>query len=296
MKFRDIVALILLIVVALGGQVFRSDPDTPPPSPRFDNPRRPAPEAFTNQPWDAETRTWLESRPGAGARKSSDWMAPERNSYVDIPKRRGSGTGTAFAVGDGKWLTARHVTDGCSEIALQTGPGKGIRVSSVVNHPNADVALLTTRNGPPPFPLGSDAARGDDGYLIGFPKGKPGAVHVSKIGTTTLREGGRYQTRERAAVWSERSRIPDQFGSLGGLSGGPTFSADGRLAGVVLAEEPRRGRVLTAEVATLKQMMADAGPAGQTVLAGAMNGDTYPKVARELLTSLRIAKVLCRVR
>ncbi|MEX0695680.1 MAG: serine protease [Rhodospirillales bacterium] len=296
MQFRDIVALILLIAVALGGQLLRSDPDTPIPPPQADNPRRPAPQAFTDQPWDAETRAWLESRPSAGPRKSADWIAPERNAYVDLPKRRGSGTGTAFAVGDGKWLTARHVTDGCSEIALQTAPGKGIRVSSAVNHPNADVALLTTRSGPIPFPLGTDAARGDDGYLIGFPKGKPGAVHVSMIGTTTLREGGRYQTRERASVWSERSRIPGQFGSLGGLSGGPTFSADGRLAGVVLAEEPRRGRVLTAEVATLGQMINQAGPAPQTRPADKLSSDSYPKIARELLTSLRIAKVLCRVR
>lgn len=296
MRFRDIVALILLGVVAFVGQLMRGDPEIPTPPPQNENPRRPAPQAYTGQPWSAETEGWLSEAPSSRTRLAPDWLTPEQRSVVDLPSRRTSGTGTAFAVGDGKWLTARHVSDGCNDIGLQVAPKKGIKVSDSKNHPNADVALLTTRNGPAPFPLGADAARGDDGYMIGFPQGRPGAVHATKIGTTLLHERGRYKTRERADVWSERSRIPDRAGSLGGLSGGPVFVSDGRLVGVVLAEEPRRGRILSAQPATLKQMIDQAGAPDRAEVAGELGAATYPRTARTLLTSLRVAKVLCRIR
>lgn len=298
MRLRDIMALILAGIVVIVGQIMRAGPDVPLPAPPpyTENPRRPAPKIDTGKLWAEETESWLNEGPGKRFRLSPDWSPPESRSLVEIGPRKTSGTGTAFAVGDGKWLTARHVTDGCDDIGLQTAPRKGIRVIDAENHPNADVTLLTTRNGPVPFPLGPGAANGDNGYMIGFPKGSPGAVHATKIGTTMLQERGRYKTRERADVWSERSRIPDRFESLGGLSGGPAFAADGRIVGVVLAEDRRRGRVISAEPATLRSMMERAGPTGRTDAAPALDAENYPAAARGLLTSLRVAKVLCRVR
>ncbi len=299
MRLRDIVALIILGIVVAVGQIMRAGPDAPAPPPQAppgtENPRRPAPKVDPGKLWAEETESWLNEGPNERFRLAPDWTPPEQRSVVDVGHRKTSGTGTAFAVGDGKWLTARHVTDGCDKIGLQVAPRKGIQVTGTVNHPNADVTLLTTRNGPPPFPLGGDAAKGDDGYMVGFPKGRPGAVHATKIGTTVLQERGRYKTRERADVWSERSRVPDRFDSLGGLSGGPAFAADGRLVGVVLAEEPRRGRVISAEPATLRRMIEQAGTTGATEAAGPFDAETYPRTARGLLTSLRVAKVLCRV-
>lgn len=295
MRVRDIMALILLGIVVVAGQIMRAGPEAPAPTPppSAENPRRPAPKADPGKLWAEETESWLNDGPSQRFRLAPDWSPPERRSFVDVGPRKTNGTGTAFAVGDGKWLTARHVTDGCNDIGIQVAPRKGIKVQRVDNHPNADVALLTTRNGPTPFPFGSGAGIGDDGYMIGFPKGRPGAVHATKIGTTVLQERGRYKTRERADVWSERSRVPARFESLGGLSGGPTFDSAGRIIGVVLAEEPRRGRVISAEPATLTAMIADAG-GGQP--AGSLDAEKYPATARALLTSLRVAKVLCRVR
>lgn len=298
MRLRDIIALIVMGVVFAFGQFMRSEPDAPEsaPPPSVENPRRPAPDIDGGKLWAGETEDWMNEGPSERFRLTPDWTAPERRSFVDLEPRKTNGSGTAFSVGDGKWLTARHVTDGCDDIGLQIASRKGIRVTNLENHPNADVTLLTTKTGPRPFPLGDQVTRGDDGYLVGFPKGRPGAVHATKIGTTILQERGRYKTRERADVWSERSRIPDRFDSLGGLSGGPAFSADGHLVGVVLAEEPRRGRVISAEPATLSHMIQRAGHIGQTTAAGPFDPNAYPKAARVLLTSLRVAKVLCRVR
>lgn len=296
MRFRDIIALIALIAVALGGQLFRDEAVTPPPPPA-ENPRRPAPHVFKDAPWDAETVAWLSESPTASPAKSTDWAGIGREAIVDIPKSRHSGSGTAFAIGTGAWLTARHVVDGCDEIGLQVAAKKALRVTDVTIHPNADVALLRTSKGPAPFQIGGGASRSGDGYMIGFPAGKPGAVYGHKIGVTTLNENGRYRTRESADVWSERSRIPDRFGSLGGLSGGPVFTGDGRIGGVVLAEEPRRGRLFTAQPATLQFLMKSENlKPSEDALPASLGPDSYPAAARVMLTSLRVAKVLCRVR
>ncbi len=297
MRFRDILAVIALIFVAIGGQVFRGGGEEVTPfAPAPDNPRRPAPHLYSDGPWDAETRAWMADGPTSSPFRGGLGGIP-RQAVIDVPTRRGSGTGTAFAMAPGIWLTARHVVDGCDTLGVQIEDRRALRVDQVLNHPNADVALLRTSGAPDPFALGTGAGNGDLGYMIGFPKGQPGAVHGRKIGTTILRERGRFRTREIADVWSERSRIPDRFESLGGLSGGPVFTADGRIAGIVLAEERRRGRMFTAQPATVRTMLERGGvtPAG-TGSVGGLTPGAYPTAARDLLTSLRIAKVLCRVR
>lgn len=294
MRRKDIIALILLAVFAIGGQILKS-PDPVPDDPI--NPRRPAPQIQSDQPWDAQTRAWLSKSPTRSQNVAPDWAGIPQTSVIEIPTERGSGSGTAFAVGPGAWLTARHVVDGCDVLGLLVRDRKGIKITSVEHHPHADVSLVKTKGSPQAFGFGSQPSNGDDGYMIGFPKGQPGGVHGRKIGTTTLKERGRYKTRELADVWSERSRVPDRFDSLGGLSGGPVFSDDGRFVGVVLAEERRRGRVITAQTATVRTMFQRASVTPETTnTASRLSTNGYPAVARDLLTSLRIAKVICRVR
>lgn len=294
MRRKDIIAIILLAIFAVGGQILKSPapiPDDPT------NPRRPAPQIQGDQPWDAQTREWLSQGPTRARNVAPDWAGIPQTSVIEIPTDRSSGSGTAFSVGPGAWMTARHVVDGCNVLGLLVRDQKGIKITSVEHHPNADVSLVRTSGSPPAFAFGSQAQDGDDGYMIGFPKGQPGGLHGRKIGTTVLKERGRYRTREFADVWSERSRIPDRFDSLGGLSGGPVFSDDGRFIGVVLAEERRRGRVLTAQTSTVYNMFQRANVSPATNNADSqLTAGGYPAVARDLLTSLRVAKVVCRVR
>ena len=257
----------------------------------------PAPQVQSDQPWDAQTRTWLSQAPTRSRNGAPDWAGIPQTSVIDIPSDRSSGSGTAFSVGPGAWLTARHVVDGCDVLGLLVRDRKGIKITSVEHHPHADVSLVKTKGSPKAFGFGSQPFDGDDGYMIGFPKGQPGGVHGRKIGTTTLKERGRYKTRELADVWSERSRVPARFDSLGGLSGGPVFSEDGRFVGVVLAEERRRGRVITAQTATVHTMFQRANVTPETMNTdNRLTATGYPAVARDLLTSLRVAKVVCRVR
>lgn len=292
MSRRDLLALVLLVLVAAAGKLMQVAPEPAPAPPPGETPRRPAPAVPGDGLWAAETQAWLSDAPAPSPNASAPWSRVPNQANVDIPFDRSSGSGTAFAVGDGLWFTARHVIDGCDDVGIQTERRKAIKASVRV-HRNADVALLTTRTGPAPFAVAPAAAVGEDGYMVGFPKGAPGAVHARKIGDTTLRERGRYNTRETADVWAERSRIPNRFGSLGGLSGGPVFDARGRIVGAVLAEEPRRGRVFAAQPATLRGLVADsaADVGGVHFTEGA-----YPQTARTLILERRVSRVLCRVR
>jgi len=291
MRLRDFLALFAVVIITVGGQILRGENHA---RPQIENPRRPAPDLHSNVPWDAHTRDWLTKKPAAVTPSAPPWVGVESQAIVEIPHERSSGSGTAFAVGNGQWLTARHVIDGCDDVGLQYSPGKAVRVSSIRNHPNADVALLVTKRGPQPFELSKGASRGDNGFMIGFPTGKPGAVLGSKIGTTTLKEEGRYRTRESADVWSERTRLPNRTGSLGGLSGGPIFTDDGRVVGVVLAESKRRGRVFTAQPETMRDLFNGSNETFATPVP--LNEADYPSTARNWLTSLQISKVLCRVK
>ena len=112
-----------------------------------------------------------------------------------------------------------------------------------------------------------------------------------------MRHRGRMGFREKVNVWGEVSRIPGRFGSLGGLSGGAVFDDTGRVIGVVEAESRRRGRIMTGEPKTISETLKLARvnvKPGETVGGGFSKND-YPQAARRLITTLRIARVVCRV-
>lgn len=309
MRARDVIAFLLLIVIA-GVSYFRdrAKPEAPfqPPGQQQEAPRRPSPEKFRDAPaevpagapWEVETRAWLTDRPARQTTEASENFMLGRGGDIVLDEKRRSGSGTAFAVGDGVWLTARHVIDGCDDIGIQTGTKRAVKVSNATTHPNADVAILKTRQTPPALSI-APATGGDvrNAFMVGFPAGKPGAVSATQIGQSTLRERGRYRTAEPVRVWSERDRIPDRAGSLGGLSGGAVFDRDGTVIGVVLAEERRRGRIITALPATLYETAREAGATiGGGGKGGTFSEKDYPLTARELITSLRVARAICRVR
>ena len=302
MRRVDWLLVIFLIVGAVGGKILgigegdgaRVQPADPVP----ENPRRPAPRGYTPRAWDMETREWQTAAPKSKRNEISARAPLPREGVILDDGKRSSSTGSAFSISDdGTWLTARHVAEGCDVTWVQIAPKKALKVRRTVIHPRADVAVLETRGAPAGLRL-ADAAprRGDNAYNVGFPKGAPGAVHARFLGEMTMRHRGRRGYRERVNVWSEVSRIPGRFGSLGGLSGGAVFDDVGRIVGIVEAESRRRGRIMTAKPATIRDLLSRAGAKPKPGPDGGdFTGRTYPQTARHLITTLRVARVVCRV-
>ena len=303
MRSLDWFLVLLLIVGAVGSKALKfgasEGAEKRSSSSISGNPRRPAPLGHIPRAWDMETKDWLMALPRS-KRNEIPAHAPIPHEGVILENgKRSSSSGSAFSVSDGGvWLTARHVVEGCDTIWVQIAPNRALKVQRAITHPRADVAVLKTRGGPSGLMLSDAQPRhGDDAFNIGFPRGMPGAVHGRYLGETTMRHRGHRGFREMVNVWSEVSRIPGRFGSLGGLSGGAVFDDTGRVIGVVEAESRRRGRVMTGRPKTINEILELARvnvKPGDTAGGGFTQND-YPKAARRLITNLRIARVVCRV-
>ena len=156
MRKIDILALLLVAVVAIGGKLFAGGGEGAAP-----DERRPDPRGFA---------------PGHAVPAPA--LPDEPTIVVTIEERKQNSTGTAFSVDrSGIWITARHVTDGCDTVALQPRDGRPVRARRVDAHGFADISVLWTRGGAPAMALARPRPReGQDGYSFGFPKGLPGDV------------------------------------------------------------------------------------------------------------------------
>ena len=165
---------------------------------------------------------------------------------IEEPGRQADSMGTAFAVDrDGAWLTAEHVTHGCSRVGLEDG--RFARpVSRVIESREADAALVADAlPSPEALPLTARMPQpGTPGFHMGFPASQPTLVVSELIGEASARRG-RSDVRQPVLAWAERGRIPEGDGTLSGISGGPVFAEDGHVVGVNSAATDRRGRILT---------------------------------------------------
>jgi serine protease Do len=297
MRKFDWIVLFLVIVVAIGGK-FQSDNGSVPEN---HSQRRPDSSLFAPQYWDAETVAWLGEGTQEKRAETSFVLTIPKEGTIKNDRRKGSSTGSAVSISsDGYWLTARHVVEGCDQTYLRSGERQVIRVARIVMHPRADVALLFTDGAPEGVPVAASIEAIGDSFSIGFPKGEPGAVHGRFLGEMTMRHTGKRRYRERVYAWSILSEIPRRFASLGGLSGGAVIDGAGRIVGVVQSEAPRRGRFMTARPKTYRELFdlagidvpMTSGPASEITVSAA----NFGTVARQLITTLRVAKVLCIVK
>ncbi len=215
---------------------------------------------------------------------------------VEVPGQTQPGTGTAFSVADsGVWLTARHVVEGCRQVALVVAEGRGVAATVSID-PSGDAAILRTDGGAPAMPLGLDKPlkRGERAFHPGFPQGRPGEAASRLLGRENLVVRGRGSRTEPVLVWAEVGRTDELQGTLAGLSGAPALDATGRVIGVTVAEAPRRGRIYTTAPETMRGAFANAGVRPASFAVGeTINVENYGRVADGLRRDLRIAQVVC---
>lgn len=244
---RDFALIIVAIVLGVtAGRVFF---DFPAQANEFVERR---PDARTG-PSGATTAKAVSRRRPLPVHSASD------PSFTVTLAKKVSSTGTAFATGTaGHWLTARHVVDGCSQVALAHQSEQPIMANA--HHTNADLSLLAGEAGPRGLPLGNKRLEaGQDGFHFGFPQGKSGAVHSKLLGRRQMRLRGRYRTAEPVIAWVEQTRLPVERSRLNGISGGPVLDQAGHVVGATLAVSARRGRIYSTDPATIRAFASKHG-------------------------------------
>ncbi len=214
---------------------------------------------------------------------------------VTAPK---DGIGTAFAVNtNGQWLTARHVVEGCDEVALLVAPEHYIRARRVAISQEHDLALIETATSPFPVVLDTESSLklGTYGYHVGYPQGRPGEAASRLLARSNLISKGQRNGSESVLAWAETGRTRGLLGSLGGLSGGPVYDETGRVRGVIVAESPRRGRIYTASPETVADFLQAQGVELIGERPRPFSPDSYGQEADFARRNLQVVKVACSV-
>ena len=217
---------------------------------------------------------------------------------IKTPATAAPGAGTAFSVGEGGlWLTARHVVDDCSKLAIVVGPNR-----AVVAQPHilgqGETAVLTTQGGTPPLGFApiQTLRRGAIAYHVGFPGNAPGEAMSRLVRRETLLEHGRRGVEvESVLTWTETARTPGLAANLSGLSGAPALDPSGRVVGVTIAQAARRGRIYTTRPQALRAALAIVGRPIPTVTLPTqpLTAATYGQIASDLRRTLRVVQLVC---
>ena len=211
----------------------------------------------------------------------------------DIPFQ--PATGTAFSIAHtGRWVTARHVVEGCRRPAILVGGGRAV-AADVRLAPRADIAVLQTAGGPPALPIAplGTLRAGQRGFHPGFPQARAGEVTSRLLGRETLNVRGRGQRDEPVLAWAEVGRTDGLGGTLAGLSGAPVMDRQGRVVGVTIAESPRRGRIYTTSPDTFQPAVRGVQRADEPLTGRVVTVDNYGLIADDLRRDLRVARVVC---
>ena len=166
--------------------------------------------------------------------------------------RRQGGSGTAFYIGQNTWVTARHVINQCPKVFMSFDK-KQTLIKDIFIHPNSDLAIFKNQE-VSTLPFFKINKYKNNIFSSGYPAGNPGDLVLNYLGHVGL-ENKSYGVFEKGLVYSISDRSPFNLNSIGGLSGGPAFSPDNSLSGILVAENARRALAILVENGSLIELL-----------------------------------------
>lgn len=213
-----------------------------------------------------------------------------------------SATGSAFSVGGGVWITARHVVDRCDSVWLAgIGEQEPRPVRSITHHSHADASLLLTGWDRPGLPIagrGIEFQRGAQTLHIGFPAAQPDAVRALYTGAQWITRPEYGPGAARNHFWAVADPAPDGR-DYGGLSGGPVLAPNGAVVGIVVGSVRRLDRIIAHDAGVIRDLFdrqdeiesAPVSPAIRNAPARAMDG----AMAEAVFQQSQVVLVYCAV-
>ena len=166
--------------------------------------------------------------------------------------RRRGGSGTAFYIGQNTWVTARHVIDQCPKVFMSFDKKQAF-IKDIFIHPNSDLAIFKNQE-ISTLPFFEIKNYKNKTFSSGYPAGNPGDLVLDYLGHVGL-ENKSYGVFEKGIVYSILDRSPFNLSSIGGLSGGPAFSKDNSLSGILVAENVRRALAILVDNGSLIELL-----------------------------------------
>jgi serine protease Do len=226
--------------------------------------------------------------PKAGKVPLPESLPFDRARIIAIPDRAPL-AGAAFSVSpDGVWLTASQAVADCRRPVLVIAEGRGVEAKIELAN-EGGVTVLSTPGGAPPIAIASRSklVSGQRAFIPGYPVGRPGEATGRLIGKT---EHGSLPV----LAFAESGRTEGLGQALTGLTGAPVLDEQGRAIGVLVADSPRRGTLLSAEPAAVNLAVAKARAKPITTpMAEPVTIDNYYRVADALRRELSVVPVRC---
>ncbi|MDC3170300.1 serine protease [Paracoccaceae bacterium] len=195
---------------------------------------------------------YSESMSTPGSIKRNLRSLPKFTIQSESKIRRQGGSGTAFYIGQNTWVTARHVINQCPKVFMSFDK-KQTLIKDIFIHPNSDLAIFKNQE-VSTLPFFEIKKYKNKIFSSGYPAGNPGDLVLNYLGHVGL-ENKSYGVFEKGLVYSISDRSPFNLNSIGGLSGGPAFSTDNSLSGILVAENARRALAILVENRSLIELL-----------------------------------------